>query len=244
FVQEGKLKEGDVFTYQVTAFPLPDAPSAETRAGSEWTIEEVCPSPICGERPLHWFLQAARGVGEPDAHDFPVFIPVSVLQQAEALKTQAQENETGGILIGYLWRDTESPELFAQITALVPAQHTVAQSTRLTFTAETWEAVQAAIGLRGRGEMWLAWIHSHPSRFWCHCPPEAQRQCPLGKQFFSVDDKALHRAVFSRAYHTALVTGDRPLPEGGWEMVHALYGWRDGRIAPRSFYVLDRAICA
>lgn len=240
-VKEGVLKEGDTFHYRIVAFPCPEEPpSGAAGAGNGWIVEEVSDSCICGERSVRSYLAASEPVNAPDSEDYPVFIPPAILMQAEALKTEAEEKETGGILIGYLWRDSESTEIFAEVTALVPAQHTVAQSTKLTFTAETWEAVQTAIRLRRRGEIFLAWHHTHPSRFWCRCEPEAQKQCPLGKQFFSADDCALHRTVFSRAFHVALVTGDRPLEAGGWEMDHALYGWRNGTIVPRGYHLLRR----
>lgn len=242
YVEQGRLKEGDAFHYRIVAYPCPETgPSSAGQTHSDWVVREIPTSPVCGERPLQRYRERSRQIGDADGDDYPVFMSPSVLKQAEALKEEAQDKETGGILIGYLWRDTLSPEVFAEITALIPAQHTVALSTRLTFTAETWEAVRAAIRLRRRGEIFLAWSHTHPSRFWCQCPPEAQKQCPLGRQFFSSDDRALHRAVFALGFHTALVTGDRPLPEGGWEMVHALYGWRNGNIEPRGFHLLEAA---
>ncbi len=240
-IEEGKLKVGETFHYRIAAFACSAEEAADGPGQPQgWHVQQVPSSPLCGERPLKSFLGSSRLIGgSEETGDYPVFIPLSVLQQAEALKEEANVNETGGILIGYLWRDTESPEVFAEVTALVPALHTIAQSTRLTFTPATWDAVRAAILLRNREEVFLAWHHTHPSRFWCTCGPELQRHCPLGQQFFSSDDKSVHRTVFSLGFHTALVTGDRPLPDGGWEIVHALYGWRSGIIEPRGFYLLD-----
>ncbi|HLJ55671.1 MAG TPA: hypothetical protein VKT77_11580 [Chthonomonadaceae bacterium] len=242
FVQQGKLREGDVFRYRIAALPLPDESAAigGAREG-DWIVEEVSPSPISGERRIAEMLAGSRHAGQSDEADFPVLLPASILAQAEELKTAANENETGGVLIGHLWRDTEGPELLLEVTALVPALHTIAQSTRLTFTPQTWDAVRGTIALRGRGEIMCGYWHSHPSRYWCKCEPEAQKSCPLGRQFFSADDRAVHRAVFSRAFHVALVTGDRPRQEGGWAMEHACYGWRCGTIEARGYHVADTA---
>jgi hypothetical protein len=227
--------------YGINAFPLEH--EVHEKAERPWVIREVVRSPIRGERRMSDLLTGSLFVGasESNADDFPVFIPASVLHAAEELKTAAGENETGGILIGHLWRDVESLEIFAEVTALIPARHTTANSTKLTFSPQTWDAVHTAIAVRAKDEIWLGWHHTHPSRYWCKCGPEAQKTCSLGRQFFSADDVALHRTVFSKGFHIALVTGDRPLLEGGWESVHTSYGWRHGIVESRGFYLSDPA---
>jgi hypothetical protein len=181
-------------------------------------------------------VEASEGAGE---QPYPVFVPRHVLAEAEALKTGSGNAETGGILIGFLWQDPSSGSPFAEVTALVPARHTVSASTRLTFTAETWADVRATIGLRARAEMFLGWMHSHPGRFWCTCDDtEKKRNCPLAGQFFSIDDCLLHRTVFFAAHHIAIVLGDQYMPAGGWETRISAYGWRGGIIEPRAFHVL------
>jgi hypothetical protein len=54
--------------------------------------------------------------------------------------------------------------------------------------------------------------------------------------FFSVDDVMLHRTVFPRAHSIALVLSD--YHQGNGEPSVQLYGWNQGMIALRGFYLL------
>jgi hypothetical protein len=241
-IRLGLLKDGDTFQYRVKAFACSEEAEEPATVAPQWSVTAVARSPICGERSLAAFMAASDRSGPPDEFDdFPVFISAAVLDLAETLMEQAGENETGGVLIGHLWRDTQSPELFAEIAALIPAQHSAATSTKLTFTAETWQAARDAMRLRNRNEMFLGWHHTHPARYWCKCDAEKQKTCPLGEQFFSSADLDVARAVFARPYHTMLVTGDLPTPNLGWQRESALFGWRDTTVQRRGFYVLSRS---
>jgi hypothetical protein len=243
----GKLAADDVYHFRVFAFPTAAEPR-ESAVRPRFSVEEV-QHPL----PLHdlsfdTLARDSRRVGpSPDltsngeSEDVPVFIPEAVLDETEAEKRTAGELETGGVLIGFLHRDPEIPEIFVEVTAQVPAQHARAARTRLTFTPETWTAVQAAVDLRGRGELMVGWWHSHPAREWCRdCDPSRWQQCPLARGFFSDEDRAVSAVVFGRPYEVALVAGDRLAEDGSWESFHSLYGWRAGAIAPRGFHVLGR----
>lgn len=179
---------------------------------------------------------ARAAPGEAAGDDMPVFLPRRVLDEAARLTGTAGQKETGGILIGHLHQDPHRLELFAEVTAQIPARHTQADLTTLTFTAETWTDVRNAIALRGRDELMLGWWHSHPVREWCRrCPPERQRTCSLAAGFLSAHDQALHRTVFPRAYSLALVVND--VAVGGPSF--SLFGWREGLLDRRDFGVLE-----
>jgi hypothetical protein len=146
--------------------------------------------------------------------------------------------ETGGILIGMLWRDAAAGEIFAEVTAQIPALHTTGTEVKLTFTPETWAAADAALRLRGRGECYLGYWHSHPVREWCkarECTPEKQKSCALAKDFFSTDDEAVMRAAFPRAYSLAIVANDTAFTDLSFSM----FGNREGLMQPRGFFVLE-----
>jgi hypothetical protein len=169
----------------------------------------------------------------------PVFIPERVIHEAKALARGAGDIETGGVLIGRLYRDSESTEIFSAITAFIPARHTVADRSRLTFTADTWAAVRAAVDLRGEDEMLLGWIHSHP--FWCRsCPQERRQLCPLMRPFFSRDDIALHRTVFPAAFNIAVLLSDF----GESDLRCDVFGWRFGMVMSRDYYLTGPAATA
>ncbi len=233
FVQKGELKSGELFTYLVCAFPAAAA-SNDGPAAPGFAIEEVVePLPLV-DTPLQSFLANAVTCGDTLAEDVPVFVPQRVLDEAVAMARAAGDSETGGILVGKLHRDRDTPEIFVEVTALIAAPHTLANATQVTFTAETWAAVDAALALRRRNELKLGWFHSHPD--WCRkCPEENRERCQLSRPFLSADDVHLHGVCFGRAYHVALLISDNIRTGHTW----SLFGWRRGTVAARAFHILQ-----
>jgi hypothetical protein len=231
FIKEGKLKEGDLFRYHALAYPF----RAEPRAEDTVEYQEEEPVIYYRESALTGFLAKAVPEGTVDVQDMPVFVRQQVFREVASLTLAAGSCETGGILIGHLHRDTSLPEIFAEVTAQIAARG-VGESTRFTFTPDIWTAMQAAIELRNRQEIYLGYWHSHPVRSWCQakeCSIEKQRTCVYLKDFFSEDDQAVLRTAFPRAYSVGLVCSDAPL--GG--PVFSMFGWRGGFIEPRGFYI-------
>ncbi len=182
------------------------------------------------------YLHRSTATGDHRNTRMPVFLPQSVLTEMEQLTRAAGDVETGGVLIGHVCHDHCVPELFLAISAQISAAHARQAPTSLELTPETWSAVEAARTLRGLEEMQLGWWHYHPSHTWCReCPPEKRRSCPLQTDFFSEQDIAVHRTCFPRALSVAVVITDRD-PEG---LSSVMYGWQDGVVRRRGFYVLD-----
>jgi hypothetical protein len=145
--------------------------------------------------------------------------------------------ETGGILAGHLHRDGSRPEVFLEVTAQIPATHAPSELCKLTFTPETWAAADAALRLRNKQEIYVGWWHSHPARQWCdECPEEKRSACRVTGEFFSAHDESLHRCCFPRGYSLALVISD----SYSTGLTAPLFGWRNGLIVPRGFFILDR----
>jgi hypothetical protein len=238
FVELGKLRRGESFLYHVLADPEKGAASGAART---FRAERVIPALPLRNGDLAGTLASASPRGEPQDGDLPVFLPRAVLDEVGTRARAGGERETGGFLIGHLCRDESVPELFARVTAQVPARHTDASTARLSFTPETWTAAEAAIALRGRGEIPLAWWHSHPLPGHClECPPEKRGSCSRALDFFSEQDETVHRAMFAAAYCTALVATGQP----GGDFGFSLYGWRKGLIEPRGFHVTDEPTSA
>lgn len=233
FVKKGLLQEGDTFQYRVSAQPKNGQDAA---AGGCRVLLREAGAPL----PIHAGSLEARlaraTVCGPDAmDDILVFFPAAVLDRIVELVRGAGPCETGGMLIGRLCRDEASGDLFAEVTAQLPAQHTQADSASLTFTGETWAAARDAIRLRGNTEILLGWYHSHPAKEWCKdCPPEKQRTCSLDC-FFSAADRQVHATLFPHAYSIALVATD-----GHRGLRHDLYGWRRTQIVQRGFHTLGK----
>jgi hypothetical protein len=246
-VEQGLATAGESLGYLVAAYPSSsgrsptslDRPTGVSERGSDGKglrVEEL-PTPL----PVRDAVLAERlagstvwGTGEDG--DMPVVMARPVLDDALALVAIDEGIETGGFLVGHVCRDTGSGDVFLDVTELLPARHTRATSSSLTFTSDTWWDARAAIALRARGETFLGWMHTHPVTAMCRekgCSEEAQRTCPMAKGFFSEHDRFLHRTMFPRAYGIALVINDwafaAPSP--------SLFGYRAGLIEVRGFHV-------
>lgn len=237
FVKNGTLNTGDTYLFQAVAYPA-NGSGANAGGGLALAVEEQKPDVPLLDSDLGEFQRRSAVYGIVDADDMPVFIPQRVLDEAATLTRQYEGCETGGILIGRMRRDPALPEIFAEISAQIPVEHAQGSVAKLTFTAETWSAANAAIRLRGQSEVYLGYWHSHPVREWCKsraCSPERQKTCSLGSNFFSEDDRAVMRAAFPRAYSIGLVANDTAFTD----LSFSLFGWREGRIHPRGFYLLE-----
>ena len=226
---EGKIRDSEEFNYYVTAYQNSEA----DRRGNEraYKINDAPPNIHIAEQDSDGLYDRSLPHGNRMEEDIPVFISAHVLEDAEKLTRESPTKETGGILLGNLCRDPKSRDLFMSVSEQLPAEYTESTSTHLTFTSETWVAVHAAIDLRRQSEMILGFWHSHIPIEWCRkCLPERRENCHWAKGFFSADDRALHRAIFPRAYSIALV---ETFTEAG--VKHDLFGWRDGLIKSRGF---------
>jgi hypothetical protein len=245
-VEEGRVHEQDAVRYLALAFYNEAHALKRAQAGPapHFKASEVPPDITLVESRLSDFVGVEASLREPGQQrepgdDIPIVVPRRVLREARELAARAGDNETGGILIGHLRRDSSIPEVFVEVTAQVPAAHAPAQSNRLTFTPETWTAAQAAIDLRHSDETFVGWWHLHRLEAICRdCPPEKRTACPLAHGFLSADDRLLHRAVFAKAYSCALLLTD---VGDGSDVTYSAFGWRHGRIERRAFHVLEDA---
>jgi len=230
-IDEGELGS-DTYAFRVLAYPMSDREPARF----SMAIETVDTDPPVADGDLAELLPRATQCGDLAEHDMPVFVPQRVLDECRELTALAGGQETGGILIGGLSRDTAKGEVFLNASAQIAAQYTVAGETSLAFTPETWTQVQAAIDLRQRGEIMLGWWHSHPIKAWCaKCPAEKRKKCPLLVDYFSAQDRLLHRTVFPAAYSIALVVNE--LADD--KQTISMFGWNEGLVVQRGFQVLD-----
>ena len=241
-VESGTLDVGELFNYKVCAVrDLQSATSLVNRRGNgqQFTdVDDFVGEPVANPftidmKEMAPLLSASDRCGGSAWHDgdLPVYLPSRVLDELIGLAEGVEEVETGAILVGNVFRDPGGG-LFTEVAAQIPARHTIAERASLTFTAETWAAVDAAIKLRGCGERIVGWAHSHP--FFCRaCPAERRRACPLGSPMFSDADRSVHRTVFGQAHQLAFLLSFL----GGGQPSVDLFSWREGLITARGFYV-------
>lgn len=251
FVKQGLLKKGEEFRYFFTAVGKDkpsgkenpskgrDDPQAAGKSGADFTVEAEVPDLRIEAADLQALREGAEPSGDLSTEeDFPVFIPRPVLDELRSLTEAAGTNETGGVLLGRLNRDPRTSEIFARVTAQIPARHARSEVTSLTFTAETWAAMRTAAASRSEDDLWLGWWHSHSfmHAFCKDCTHKEKGDCKADAAFMSQDDCTFHRTCFPAAHSLALVVSNSPCAGLTWN----LFGWRDAVIGPRGFYIERR----
>jgi proteasome lid subunit RPN8/RPN11 len=200
--------------------------------------------PISAGVPVREGGLAALGRTEPwdeiPAGELPVFVPRRVVQEAVAEAERDSANEVGGILLGHLRRDPESGTVFLEITCLVPAEETIATGASITFTPATWDRARQVAVLRGAGEIFAGWMHSHPFRCCAECPTPVPPECVGKVLFFSSDDEFVMELSFAQPFMVGLVVAVEPrLEQALGHLPVRLFGWRKGELFARGFYVFD-----
>jgi proteasome lid subunit RPN8/RPN11 len=236
-VRAQHLPDSPPLLYQLAAYLDGDDETPFGRPGL--TVEPA--SVVVAIRPL---ARAALGRAEPwdspRPEDLPVLVPRRVLEEAVDEARRSPDREVGGVLLGHLRRDPGTGELFLHITALVPAEGTEATGTSVTFTPATWARVRDVVALRGEGEIFAGWVHSHPFRFCAQCPLPTPPECVAKVLFYSADDEFRMELSFARPFMVGLLSAVEPRlePVLGHLPVR-LYGWRGGAIHARGFEVID-----
>lgn len=87
--------------------------------------------------------------------DFTIECSDELMAKIEAIAFSETKIEVGGFLVGTY------DENGAVVTEVLPARHSVGQSTQLTFTHDTWNALYE--DLNEVGGALVGWFHSHPN---------------------------------------------------------------------------------
>ncbi len=121
--------------------------------------------------------------------------------------------EVGGVLLGKVCRDArETPYLL--IDGHVAALEAESRASNVTFTAETWTKIHAAIDRDFPGASIVGWYHTHPS---------------FGI-FLSEMDVFIHRHFFEAPHQVAIVIDPIAKTHGG-------FAWRAGMPMPQKILV-------
>ena len=88
---------------------------------------------------------------------FKIICPDEQMAKIEEHCFSETRIEVGGFLIGKIEGETTT------VTQAIAAQHTVGQSTQLTFTHDTWNDIYAQMANLPADEALIGWYHSHPN---------------------------------------------------------------------------------
>jgi proteasome lid subunit RPN8/RPN11 len=236
FVESGDLAMGERFRWVTLA--VPDESPARPAPGRRFTVRSHSRMPGLTEALLPSLACCAATIGCPDPDDPPAFVSPRVLEEIAAAARRETAVETGGALIGRLYRDPDARQVFACITAQLPARHTGATATRLALSSSTWAGMRVDVERRGMGESLVGWWHTHVGGAMPDEVENAGRPAGAGSasslNFFSQHDCAVHRAVFPSATSVALVAS--PADDG--DIAFGVFGWCRGVLQSRGLHVL------
>lgn len=172
------------------------------------------------------------------SNDHSIFMPKRVIDDAIEEAKRDPDREVGGLLLGHLKRDTRGSDLYVEVTCHVPAAATESTETSITFTPQTWAHARDVASHRGRDEMIVGWVHSHPFSLCEDCPVQAPKECIDKVLFYSRDDRFVMRQLFHQPYMIGLLTAIEPKIEAAFGHPPVrMYGWRKCRLVKRGFTV-------
>lgn len=137
--------------------PVPDATPATAAAlpGADRTALDV--SHVAPDAGTLRLLKKISGPREPG---FAAVIQRSALDAVHAHGQSDTSVEICGVLVGDLHHDRISPYLL--ISAQIPGEKAASKQTQVTFTADTWNAIQATMETKYADKKIVGWYHTHP----------------------------------------------------------------------------------
>ncbi|MEK6238286.1 MAG: Mov34/MPN/PAD-1 family protein [Planctomycetales bacterium] len=157
---------------------------------------------------------SSQQLGEPQPDAWPVFVWQSALDQAVAHAERDLSREQAGFLLGGCYRDQSE---YIEVRTFLPANHVQSNLTSLTFTHDTWAALNRQVEEECPEESVVGWYHSHPG---------------FGV-FLSGRDLFIHRHFFSQPWQISLVIDPR-------RSELAFFQWRRKEIVDCGFEFLPQ----
>ena len=143
---------------------------------------------------------------------FQALVRQSALNQIHRHGKSQPEIEVCGVLVGNVYHDAQGPWLYVQHA--IEGANATGRAAQVTFTAQTWEHIQAVMDRDYSNQRILGWYHTHPS---------------FGI-FLSDMDVFIQENFFPEAWQVALVYDPSAKEEG-------LFLWRQGKPEPTQFAV-------
>lgn len=213
----------------LTALGLP----AKGEGGIELLAPESVAHPKASKS--EYLKRAKQVIVGKTVGDIPLFVRRSALDEVDKHINQYPARESGGVLIGQVFEDTESGESFVEIAHAIPARRAEADAVSLRFTTETWQEINAEKRKNFPDQLTVGWYHSHlvTKRLL-----DQNGKVSYTDLFFSKDDHFFHKNFFKEPWHVALVVSPR-------HQQPAFFQWRSESDGARqvtvcgSYYILE-----
>ncbi|MBI4786150.1 MAG: Mov34/MPN/PAD-1 family protein [Chloroflexi bacterium] len=171
-------------------------------------LSQETTTPVSAPMPLAESLKWASPYEQRVDGRVEIFFAQSALLKCVEHTTSDLEHEVGGVLVGQVRVDPSDGRPYVVIQDILPALHTDASQTHVTFTQATLVQLHIELEDRFPDKRIVGWYHTHPN---------------LGV-FMSGYDKWLHENFFNDPTHVALVV-DPGSERGGffcWQANHRL----------------------
>jgi hypothetical protein len=164
-----------------------------------------------------------------------------LLEELRVASGNSLDHERADILTGYLLREPSGRRAATVLLERIPAEADTSSSpVHISFSPTTFEAVRKEHERRNNGQEILGWHHNHPPPCGRDCL-QTLPACNTENLFFSVADRAVHRASFHAPYMVGLVSGKGAQRRADDPVIRA-YGWRNGVICERPFDTFENGV--
>lgn len=246
----GRLSPNQSYFYDVVARRRHEpAPAGADRLATHNSRSAVRHTPLAYlQIPLQTLKERARTVGST-AGWLPIFYGKDTFFQAEHFaRIGASVDppvESGAVILGVPCACPDTGEFFVVATEAIELAESVQAQMSLFYTGITWANIQAALNARrgspiGRTLRIVGQCHGHnfrPNWTGDRCAGCAEKHaCRLDNAFVSEDDLVWSRCVFARQPWAFCHIFGRDLRA---ESVNRMYGFRNGRLVERGFYLVD-----
>jgi proteasome lid subunit RPN8/RPN11 len=94
--------------------------------------------------------------------DYPVYLEGALINRIREHARRNSDRETAGFLVGRVFQDERSPEIYAVIDDEIEAMHTEATLISVTISSKSWMVFWDEMKRRKGNAQLLGWWHSHP----------------------------------------------------------------------------------
>ena len=243
-VARGQLKASDLYSWQIAA-DVAAAPAGESATQFSMAVSR---EPLTyAVQPIDELVRRADVSGQLEASCLPVFYLRKALRSAETIARRGAERhppvETGAILIGSLASCPDSGEFYAVVEDALELLDPVEAKFSLTYSGQTWARAQAVLRARRAQRPVLRLLgqcHGHNFVPGDGVPPceacATAKICGRSSVFVSSADTNWTRCVLSgQAFALCHIFG----LNSRREEIGDLFTFRDNRLHPRGYYVID-----
>jgi hypothetical protein len=176
-------------------------------------------------------------VGQIGEGQIPIFVRRGARDRSlkAASVSAGTEEEVGGFLIGRVYRDPETGQLFVEVAEVVEADQARGTYLSVDFDYNAWRQVLDRIDRDFPGQFLVGWYHTHLVSQAVVVPvdqPDKEREyIAIYSPFFSHLDLFLHRHFFPDPWHVALLLDLRCNAQ-------VFFAWQSGQIKPTQGYYL------